>query len=269
MGSRGEGAFARMPRLADIAVVGSGAAGIAAAVSAARAGHTTLLIDARPAPGGTGGFSGLTTLCGLYDDDGRLLNGGFATEFVQALDPAKPVRMGRGWVLPYRPARFSEAAAALRAAAPTLECHWKTRLADVVVTDNQISSLNGFSVKAVIDCSGNAEVARAVGVPCLETNEATQASAIIFSLSNVTCPLDTPAAVARVLLPLARAGLPPLSFQPSLERGTITVKFSGQRNQVEDVIGFLQSNIAGFENCVFIQTDLTPARRAGRMIPGQ
>ena len=51
----------------DIAVVGSGAAGIAAAVSAARAGAKTLLLDKNSAAGGTGGFSGLTTLCGLFD----------------------------------------------------------------------------------------------------------------------------------------------------------------------------------------------------------
>ena len=44
----------------DIAVIGSGAAGIAAAVSAARTGRSTLLLDKNPAPGGIGGFSGLT-----------------------------------------------------------------------------------------------------------------------------------------------------------------------------------------------------------------
>ena len=69
----------------DIAVIGSGAAGIAAAVSAARAGCRTVLLDKSPAAGGTGGFSGLTTLCGLYDDAGNFLNDGFAREFAEAL----------------------------------------------------------------------------------------------------------------------------------------------------------------------------------------
>ena len=62
----------------DIAVVGSGAAGLAAAIAAARTGARTLLMDQRPAAGGTGGYSGLTTLCGLHDDSGHLLNDGFA-----------------------------------------------------------------------------------------------------------------------------------------------------------------------------------------------
>src|SRR6266446_3589816 len=94
----------------DIAVVGGGAAGIAAAATAARAGHTTLLLDCRPAIGGTGGFSGLTTLCGLYDDEGRFLNEGFPREFADAISEAPPVRLGKVWVLPYHPEKFRQAA---------------------------------------------------------------------------------------------------------------------------------------------------------------
>ena len=69
----------------DIAVVGSGSAGIAAVVAAARAGCTTLLLDQNPAGGGTGGFSGLTTLCGLFDYEGNFLNDGFSREFAEKL----------------------------------------------------------------------------------------------------------------------------------------------------------------------------------------
>ena len=74
-----------MSKQFDIVVIGSGAAGIAAAVSAARADRMTLLLDKNPAAGGTGGFSGLTTLCGLYDDAGNFLNDGFAREFAETL----------------------------------------------------------------------------------------------------------------------------------------------------------------------------------------
>src|SRR5258708_20630618 len=90
----------------SIAVVGSGAAGIAAAVTAARAGWTTLLIDRRAAAGGTGGFSGLTTLCGLYDEQGGLLNDGFTPEFFETLSDRAPVEKGKVWGLPYRQERF-------------------------------------------------------------------------------------------------------------------------------------------------------------------
>src|SRR3984885_12325001 len=108
----------------DIAVVGSGAAGIAAAISAARAGCATLLLDRRPAAGGTGGFSGLTTLCGLFDDEGGWLNDGFAREFAEKLAEAPPLRVGKVWVLPYRPEAFRELAASLLVSTPNLQILW-------------------------------------------------------------------------------------------------------------------------------------------------
>jgi hypothetical protein len=255
-----------MSELFDIAVVGSGAAGIAAAISAACAGCTTLLIDSRAAAGGTGGFSGLTTLCGLYDHQGRFLNNGFAREFAEAIGETAPVKMGRVWVLPYRPSRFREIATRLLA---TVTTRWNTPLADVVVEGQRIVRLNGFNVGAIIDCTGTAEVARAIGAECLVTDETTQASAVIFPLHNVARDLSTPAAVAQVLLPLARAGLPPLSFQPSLEPNTVVVKFTGQPNQVRQVIEFLQTHVNGFERCLTPLTEFTAARRAGRMVLGQ
>jgi hypothetical protein len=253
----------------DIAVVGGGAAGLAAAVSAARAGRTTVLIDQRDSAGGTGGFSGLTTLCGLYDDAGNFLNEGIAREFSSVLSDSKPMQMGRAWVLPYQPARFRELAARLVSAEPNLQTSWNTTLANVVVENRRIVSLNSLSVGAVIDCSGFAEVARAAGADCLATDETTQAPAVIFPLRGVTRPLDSTAAVAQVLLPLVRAGFPPLSFHPGSESGEITVKFTGQPAQVPQVIAFLQSNIAGFEHCLTPLTEFPLAQRAGRMIIGK
>ena len=280
----------------SIAVVGGGAAGIAAAVGAARTGRTTILLDQHSAAGGTGGFSGLTTLCGLFDDEGLFLNDGFAREFAEALAERRPparlesqeyqlqraeleirastrdlnlMKMGRVWVLQYRPEMFRAAAANLFASTPDLQTRWNTPLTDVVVEGNRIVSLNGFRVGAVIDCSGSAEVARAIGADCLATDEITQSPAVIFPLCNVTHELNSPAAVAQVLLPLARAGFPPLNFQTSLELNTITVKFTGRVDQVRDVIAFLQKNVNGFENCRTTLTEFTATQRAGRMVIGQ
>jgi len=253
----------------DIAIVGSGAAGIAAAVCAARAGDTTLLLDKNNSAGGTGGFSGLTTLCGLFDGEGKFLNGGFTREFAEAIAEAAPVRMGKVWVLPYRPEKFCKVATEFLASTPKLQTHWNTPLSDVVLENNHIIRLNGIVVGAVIDCSGTAEVARAAGADCLATDETTQAPAMVFPLQNVTRDLSSPAAAAKVLLPLARAGFPPLNFQASLEPGTLTVKFTGRAEQTENLIQFLRSNIAGFENCSTPLTQFTEVKRAGRMIIGQ
>ena len=92
---------------------------------------------------------------------------------------------------------------------------------------------------------------------------------MIFPLQNVRREFTTPAAVAQVLLPLARAGFPPLNFQASLEPNTLTVKFTGQAGQVRDVIQFLRTNVAGFENCATPLAEFTATPRAGRMILGQ
>jgi hypothetical protein len=253
----------------DIAIVGGGAAGIAAAVSAARAGCTTLLLDRRPAAGGTGGFSGLTTLCGLFDDEGEWLNDGFAREFAEKLAETPPVRMGKVWVLPYRPEAFRALAASLLGSTPDIHAQWDTPLTNAVVESNRIIALNGIQVRAVIDCSGTAEVARVIGAACLATDETTQAPAVIFPLTHVRRELTSPALAMQVLLPLARAGLPPLSFQPNPEPGTVTVKLAGQPNQVPQVIEFLQAHVSGFEECRTTLTEFTAARRAGRMIVGR
>lgn len=253
----------------DIVVVGGGAAGIAAAVSAARSGRATLLLDQRPAAGGTGGFSGLTTLCGLYDGTGEFLNDGFIREFTQALGQTAPVRMGRVWVLSYRPEKFREVATRLLAATSNLQTRWNMPLTEAIVENNRIVSLNGFKVGAVIDCSGSAEVARLTGAECLATDETTQSPAVIFPLCNVSRDLDSPAAVAQVLLPLARAGFPPLNLQSSLEANTLTAKFTGRAEQVREVIAFLQEHVSGFENCQTPLTEFKAVPRAGRMIVGQ
>jgi hypothetical protein len=100
-------------------------------------------------------------------------------------------------------------------------------------------------------------------------DEQTQASAIICPLRNVKHDLSTPASVAQALLPLARAGLPPLSFQPSLEANTITVKFTGGADQLSQAIDILRTKVSGFENCEAEAHALPRAERAGRMIPGQ
>jgi len=253
----------------DIVVVGAGAAGIAAAVTSANTGRRTLLLDQHEGVGGTGGFSGLTTICGLYDDQGRHLNDVFARTFADAIDETEPVKMGRVWVLPYRPERFREIASKFFAELANLETLWKTPLAEVVTKEDRIVSLNGLDVGVVIDCTGTAVVARSAGAECLATDETTHAPAIVFPLGNIQRELSTPALVAQVMLPLARAGFPPMSFQPNIEPNSVTVKFSGRSEQVDEVIDFLRQSVSGFENCATTKADFTPAERAGCMIVGE
>jgi hypothetical protein len=177
--------------------------------------------------------------------------------------------MGRVWVLQYRPERFREVAASLISSCAKLRTQWDAQLTDVVVESGRITRLNGLPVGAVIDCSGTAEVALAVGAECLATDETTQASAIVFPLCNVARELNSSAAMAQVLMPLARAGFPPLNLQPGFDPHTLTAKFTGAVEQVKPLIEFLCKNVSGFENCATPVTEFVPARRAGRMIIGQ
>jgi hypothetical protein len=257
----------------DIAVIGSGAAGIAAAVTAARAGAKTLLLDKNPVPGGTGGLSGLTTLCGLFDDSGNYLNEGFAQEFAGAVSAAPPLKMGRVWVLPYRPGQFCAVAGKMFNALPNLETRWNSPLENVRQESERksgrIVAVNGFPVGAVIDASGDAVVAEAAGAECQETTEATQASAVIFELRNVTRDLQSLAEAAQILLPIARAGFPPVNFQPGPEPHSVTAKFTGRPEQVAALIEFLRAQVRGFENCSTPVEHFSSTCRAGRMIVGE
>jgi hypothetical protein len=257
----------------DIAVVGSGAAGIAAAVCAARAGCTTLLLDKNKSVGGTGGFSGLTTLCGLSDGAGNFLNDGFTREFAESLmredGMREPVKMGKLFVQLYRPSSFQKVAAQFLAAESPISTRWNTSLKDIVVRENRIVSLNRIEVGAVIDCSGVAEVGRAAGEQLLTTDDSTQAPSVIFPLENVARDLNLPLAIAQILSALARAGLPSVSFMPGCAAGIVSVKFTGSPTEVPALLEFLQRQVPGFENCCTSQTEFQIACRAGAMIVGR
>ena len=89
----------------DVIVAGAGAAGVPAAVSAARRGAKTLLLEQRPAPGGTMTAGLGFPVCGLFENDTtrppRLLNAGLSEEFfsaVCAVDSDPAVAMGRVYI---------------------------------------------------------------------------------------------------------------------------------------------------------------------------
>jgi glycine/D-amino acid oxidase-like deaminating enzyme len=85
----------------DAIVVGAGSAGVAAAICAARAGLSTLLVERNSSPGGGVEGACVHSLCGLYlsspDAIARPANGGFALEFAERLlksgSAIGPVRM--------------------------------------------------------------------------------------------------------------------------------------------------------------------------------
>lgn len=161
----------------DVAVVGGGSAGMAAAVTAARAGAHTLLLERYGYLGGMGTASLVHTFCGLYllrDEPGAVLaNPGFATEMAERMVAATgqgPIRMGRVDVLPQHPVEFVRIADEITAAESALETLFHTEVLSVSqegalwkLTLGGRGGLRTLFAKALVDASGDAVVANFLG----------------------------------------------------------------------------------------------------------
>ena len=99
----------------DVLVVGGGAAGIAAAVAAARSGSRTVLLESYGFLGGLATAGMVGTVCGIYHrsvaGDVRYVCGGFPREWTERLAEAcssQPVEVLDGlYALPYDPWAFA------------------------------------------------------------------------------------------------------------------------------------------------------------------
>ena len=91
----------RLERSCDICVVGSGASGISAAIEAARAGRTVILVDGLPTLGGQAVNSIIGMFCGLYTPgpEGRQLTHGIADEILHDLGASSDVKVVAGGVM--------------------------------------------------------------------------------------------------------------------------------------------------------------------------
>lgn len=190
-----------MIRRADVAVVGGGSAGIAAAVAAARMGAQVVLIERSGALGGqvTGAF--VHTICGLYllrEDSSQPLefaNPGFPTEFAQKLvamgGSPGPVRMGRLDVLPHEPSAFGILAGRLCDELPGLcverHAHLESACSSGQRLALQVRHLEGCSdwnVGAVVDATGDGQAAALLGGGWAQA-DALQRPASIVKLAGV------------------------------------------------------------------------------------
>jgi NADPH-dependent 2,4-dienoyl-CoA reductase/sulfur reductase-like enzyme len=111
----------------DVLVVGGGAAGVAAAVTAARQGLRVMLVERYGFCGG-GAVAGMSgTICGMYEASGnptarpRQVVHGFLDDFVLAMEErnglAPPVRYGKTYTRVHDPLVWREVADALLEAA--------------------------------------------------------------------------------------------------------------------------------------------------------
>jgi FAD dependent oxidoreductase len=161
----------------DVAIIGGGSAGLAAAVTAARQGARTLLIERHGYLGGMGTASLVHTFCGLYllrdEPDAVLANPGFASEMAERMIAATgigPVRMGRVDVLPQHPVEFVRIADELISAEPLIELRLHTEVTSVSRGEDWEIGISGragarsLTARALVDASGDAMVAMMLGL---------------------------------------------------------------------------------------------------------
>lgn len=185
----------------DVAVIGGGSAGLAAAVTAARAGARTLLLERYGYLGGMGTASLVHTFCGLYllreEPEAVLANPGFATEMAERMIAATglgPVRMGRVDVLPQHPVEFVRIADELVAAEPFLEPSLHTEVLGIQragdgwqVETGGRGGIHSISAKVLVDASGDAVVADFIGAAAEVTERPhLQRPAYVFGVQGMS-----------------------------------------------------------------------------------
>jgi hypothetical protein len=185
---------------ADLVVVGGGSAGTAAAVTAARAGLRTVLVEEAPFLGGmsTGGCVG--TFCGFYH---RALNGdlvhlvgGFPVEVEAELRRRGfcygPVPFKTTAAVPYVPWGVKTLYDAMARGEGALTIYLHARFVRALVRDDTIEAVTvatrsghvAMRAPYFIDASGDAALAVAAGVPIVR-GEPLQYPSMMFYMQHV------------------------------------------------------------------------------------
>jgi hypothetical protein len=240
----------------DLIVAGGGAAGWAAAVTAARSGLRTALVEEMPFLGGmsTGGAVG--TFCGFYGKaaDGALvpLVGGLPRALAEALRARGhaygPVPFRDTAALPYVPWGAKLLYEEWAAGEPNLRLWLHARVTHAVVEGGAlravVMSVRGgrlaLAARAFVDATGDAELARLAGAP-VERGEELQYPSTMFTMQNVDlaqAPAAMRALPALLAEHFAAEGLPRKSGNliPSGRPGEVLVALSriAYRERPED-----------------------------------
>lgn len=185
----------------DVLVLGGGAAGIAAANAAGRAGANTILLERYGFLGGLATAAQVGTICGLYLQDktgaaATPVSAGFAQEFsarLQIADRSQPLRVDPGlWVLPYSPPSFARVADENLSESKNVKIILHATVGDVRAENSKINSVRAlawneplnFFPKTIVDSSGEATAAALAGADS-ENGGTEQSPALVFICENV------------------------------------------------------------------------------------
>src|SRR5919197_3910957 len=164
----------------EVAVLGGGPAGIAAAVAAARAGRRTLLIERYGFLGGMGTAAGVTNFCGLHANvhgEIRQVVHGVANELLSRIDRlgglnAPHLVLGKTMAQAYDTPAYKCAADDLLLS-KGVEILFHAVAAGVVMEEDKIAALlvetksgrQAVRGEVFVDCSGDGDVAAWAGAP--------------------------------------------------------------------------------------------------------
>ena len=187
----------------DVVVVGAGAAGVAAAIAAAREGLGVVLLEKNSFPGGRATASAVGTICGLYlrsfKQEAMFVAEGFMKEFAEQLQQrsaSKPQGGSNGlYYLPYNPFDFKTVCDELLAKSG-IQPYYHSTLFNVETDNDKVTAVEAFvydrklkfTADSFIDCSGEASVCFLAGETVVEEKEY-QASAQVFTVENIETSL--------------------------------------------------------------------------------
>src|SRR5262245_62101571 len=226
----------------DVAGVGGGAAGLAAAVASAQMGARTALVERYGFLGGMATAGMVSTICGLYHTSSsgppEPLNAGFAEAVAHRLAAkpgcGAPVRRGRTHVLPYTPFAFACLADELTASAGDLDVYLHAFLAEIETGSRRVETLRlatwerriELAARTVVDASGDAVVAHLAGMATVTMPlPDRQLASLVFVLQQVDTDALGPGPRVALLRLLAGA-----EREGRLPKGSANLAWRGRRS---------------------------------------
>ena len=270
----------------DVLIIGAGAAGLAAAVAAARMGLSVSLIERNSYAGGKASAAIVGTICGLYSKSKALpppVCKGFPEEFATKLGLACSTQMQSNSLglhyLPYHPFQFKlladtylrELKVKVYYHSTVFNCMLKGEAIAEVAVLNDDRVLH-FKPNAVVDCSGEGIISYLCNQPLIESTEY-QAASQVFAMQQVNSTNESALSLA-LMKDITKAiqegrlnpDLAAVSIVPgSLRNQSIFLKIAlpdsithslnaisnlemRSRNLVNELATFLKNNVGPFQD---------------------
>ena len=212
----------------DVVVAGGGAAGVAAAVGARKAGARTLLVERNPYLGGEATHSGVAAFCGFYTCGSNPVKvvdgvGGLVLKEMESLGPTLDyiVSPTGNKNINFQP-EYLKCALDNLVEKEEVSCFLHTRIIAAKAEDGRLCSIicsddeGVFAVEAscFVDATGDANLAHLCGAKTVWGDEQghVQAATLPFRLSGVDTSCDmSPAAVEKAIVKAKQEGIPYLT----------------------------------------------------------